>query len=221
MNSRIQQRKTNQHGFTLTEIIFSAFLFAMLVILMGSIFQKGHGLFDILSAQSETQRNGRKIVQSLSSVIRQARVGAIQIPGSPGNTQIRIDLPLYQTSPGNCSAYALVADGTAPVSCNNNADCATACGGAGSMTCANNICRRDYTYSISSAAGIAQLVASAPGEANQVIGNRVQSITFQDNTMDANLQANEVRIALITSGSVISEKRTHTLALSDIVRMRN
>ncbi len=213
----------DERGFTLIEIMVSVFLFAMLALLMGHVFQKGHNLFDVLSAQSQIQRNGRKVMQSVATSLRQARLATVAIPASPSNNQITFGLPLYQTTPGVCSAFASVVDGTSPLSCAVSADCAgvTKCGSAGSMSCVNSICRRNYTYAVSSAAGISQLVVSAPGEADRVVGNRVQSVAFQNNGMDVNLQSNEIRVTMVASSPVISERRTHSLSLASVIQVRN
>ena len=206
-------------GFTLAEMTLSTGLLMMLVLVVGMLFMKGNNLFDVLSAQSQTQRNARRIVQSVTSALRQARLSAVILPAP---NQISFDLPLYQQAVGTCSAFVPPSTVTnPPISCLTNADCQPQCGAAGSMVCGNSICRRTYTYSVSSASGISQLVVSAPGEANRVVGNQVQSVTFQNRAVDPNLQANEIRVTINTNANVISEKRTHVLSLDSVVQIRN
>ena len=216
-------RPLNTGGFTLVELMFVAVLTAILALVVGTIFQKGTNLYDVESAQSNTQRNARKIVYSVTSMLRQARTGSVNIPSPPGNNQITFDLPLF-ASGGSCSAFAPVTQGTNPVSCSATSDCDNTCNGGAAIAnnvCVNSICRRTYTYSVLTSGNMSQLVVNAPTEAPRVVGNQVQAVTFQNNTMDLNLQPNEVRVSLTTRASVVSEKRSHDFNLSSIAQMRN
>ncbi len=223
-----------ENGFTLSELILSSGIFIMLALLVGGIFNKGNNLFDVLSAESQVQRNSRRILQTISSTLRQTKRSSVIIPNA---NQIQFDLPIYQQSSGNCSAFMpppVSVTNPIPANCGTNTDCQTACGGftnmscsciSGNPPCANNsgMCLRTYTYSVSSANGTPQLIASAPGggESNRILGNQVQSVTFQNMTADPYLQANEIRVSLTTTGNVVSEKRTHTLSMDSVVQVRN
>lgn len=205
-------------GFTLAEVLLSAGLLIVLFFLVTVLFHKGQNLMDVVTSQGEIQKNARRMTQSVSAILRQARRSALAIPLSPNNTSISFDLPIFFEASGTCSAYALVADGTAPVSCDSDSECQMACT---SGFCSNQVCRRNYSLSLSTASGMPQLVLSASGESDRVIGNYLQSVNFFDNTMDTNLQANEIRVSLATSSNATSEKTMHTMNLSTIVQIRN
>jgi len=216
-----KQIKTNENGFSLLELLFVAALTVLLALLIGVLFQKGQHLFDVDSEEASLQRNTRRALQSVSVSLRKARRSAITIPAQPDNNQITLDLPLFRSG-ANCSAFASVVQGTAPETCNNGADCDNQCGNApGTNLCVNNICRRAYTYALSSDAGISQLVVSAAGESSRVVGNKIQSAEFLNNTMNLNLNSNEIQINLTAQGTTISENRTRSFTLSNIVQVRN
>lgn len=223
---RIKAGNEKEAGFTLMELIFSAALAIGFLLVIGVLFQKGNNLSDVLSAEAQIQRNGRKIVHFISSTLRQARHGNgngnVTIPLPPNNNSITFDLPIYQQSPNVCSAFASVAEGTSPVVCTSNgqADCDSGCGVATAF-CNNGVCRRTYTYAVSASGNLFQIILSSGSETSRVIGNQVGTVFFQDNTMDLNLQANEIRITLATAGDVISEKRSHQVTLNSVVQVRN
>ncbi len=215
--------RAQEGGFTMTELILSTAIVFILVLMTGMVFNKGNNLIDVSNAESQLQRNGRKIIQTVSSVLRQARRSTINVPGSPNNNQISFDLPIYQQSGGVCSAFAPVATGTSPMSCGVDADCQgpAACGSAGSMACFQGACRRTYTISTITSGGLTNIQISAPGESTRVLGSQVSSVLFQTNSTNPNLQPSEVRVSLVTTGNVVSEKRVHNMTLNSVVQVRN
>lgn len=203
------------------ELLLVSALTVLLTLLIAALFQKGQYLFDTDSTQATLQRNARRAIQSVSVAIRKARRSTLAIPAQPNNNQITIDLPIF-LSGTSCSAFASVVSGTSPQTCNNGSDCDTQCNNTpGTNLCVNNICRRSYTYAISSSSGISQLIVSTPSESSRVVGNQIQSVVFQDNFMNLNLNSNEIKIDLTTQGKTTSEGRTQSLTLSNIVQVRN
>lgn len=213
--------KHDQRGFSLLELLFVAALTVLLALLIGVLFQKGQYLFDVDAAQSSIQRNARRALQSVTVALRKARRSTITIPASPNNNQITLDLPIF-LSGATCSAFADVASGTPPQTCSSGIDCDGQCNSTpGTNLCANDICRRTYTYSISAANGISQLIVSTPSEADRIVGNHIQTVLFRNNTMNVNLNADEIEIGLTAQKATTTENRTHSLTLSNIVQVRN
>lgn len=216
-----KQIKMNERGFSLLELMLVAALTVLLALLIGILFQKGQHMFDSDSVEASIQRNARRALHSVSVSIRKARRSTITIPAQPNNNQIAMDLPIF-LSGTSCSAFASVADGTSPQTCDTATDCDSQCNNTpGTNLCVDNICRKAYTYAITTSNGISQLVVSASGESDRVVGNRIQSAVFRDNTMNLNLNPNEIDISLTAQANTVSENRTHSFVLSNIAQVRN
>lgn len=213
----------SEKGVTLPEMMISAVILISLLLVFGTVFQKGNNLSDVFTAESKIQRNSRKIINTIASNLRQARLAQISIPNAPNNNQISFDLPIYQQGVSSCSAFASVSDGTSPVICGSDANCVTFCGGDVSNTfCSNQICRRTYTYSVNAVtSNLSQVVVSGATEPNRTVGSHVGTLVFQDNGMDPNLRSDELKITLMTTSDIVSEKRVRNLSVSSVVQIKN
>src|SRR3989338_5753617 len=99
----LAEKIKNQNGFTLSEALFSTGILVMLFLVMGMVFSKGNNLFDVVSAESQAQRNSRRILQSVSSISRQPNRPDPNGITLPSSSHFFFFFPFYQQAQNVCS----------------------------------------------------------------------------------------------------------------------
>ncbi|OGW80900.1 MAG: hypothetical protein A3G33_05770 [Omnitrophica bacterium RIFCSPLOWO2_12_FULL_44_17] len=209
-------------GFTLTELMVSIAIGTLALSILSVLYIKGLESSGGLGVESDIQHSARQALYQLSSQLKRGRDPAI--PSSPNNTQISISLPVSQITAGSCSAHILSSISSIQISCTDTNACINACR---SGTCFKlpgapaGICEKQYTYSLSQANGVSQIMVTGANENPRIIGNGIQTLLFQDNSIDTNLRSGEIRIRTTAQMNSVQEKKTRQINLQTVVQIRN
>ncbi len=182
-------------GLTLMELVVLTSLVAVGTSVFMEFLMRHADLLDYSTHQADLRTHAQMAVEEMLKELRHAtRVGAgsppnASIPAPPGNTQIAFSLP------ADLDGNGMIVDAL----------------GAVEWDVANPI---RYQY----VAASRQLTRVA-GATSRVLAQDVASVTFQDQTMDGSLGANEVRAQVTLQRT--SRGRTITAASSGIVQLRN
>jgi prepilin-type N-terminal cleavage/methylation domain-containing protein len=214
----------DRRGYTLVEMMIATVIGVFTILLLGGLFIKGLERSGGLKTEANIQQRTRKTIERMAAEIKRTSLASLNVIST---SSISFELPVLQVTTGDCSAHAVNPSSTSPAACasGNVSDCVNACGGfSAHWNCVNRVCKKRYTYALSTASGISQLMSTAPGENDRIIGSGIQSITFQKNGVspnDPNLRGNEVRIRATAQETSDFEKRLRQDTLSAVVQVRN
>ena len=185
-----------QSGLTLTELVIVGSLLTVISSVALEFFIRQYDFLQTSTAHTEVRTQAQL---ALDVMLQELRHGTradiisppnISIPAEPGNTQ----LTFYR--PTDLDANGLIIDAAGDIE----------------WDITNPI---QYVY----VPALRQLQRVA-GAVTRVIANDVQSVAFEDNSMDASLNPDEVRVSL-TIQKATPRGRTVSTATSAVVTLRN
>ena len=193
MNNNTHDR---QRGLVLVEIMMVAGIMIIVSTLIFQFFAQGVDAWELSSYQGDLHTHAALAMEEMVKELRVATRTAvatppkISIPAAPGNTQIWFYLPR------DLDANGLIIDAAGNVEWDNN-----------------NVIQ----YQFVPASRQLQRVAGAN---LRVLANDVTAVTFNDQTSDATLLANEVKISL-TLQKTTPHRRVITVSSTSVVKLRN
>jgi len=204
------KRIKNNHGFTLTEIIVAAGIFSILGTITILFYTQCMNSWRRLTNESDLRSTGRNDILYMVQELEKA--GNIFIPGAPNNNSITFNLPCNNASASiSCQvppAIRTFINATDPgyshyplVDANRN-----------TQWNVNNTIQ----YSISNN----QLQRLVNGVISHVISPDVSSVKFEDNSMNSNLNIDEIKITLTLTRPMLAGNIL-AVTLTGIVKLRN
>lgn len=190
-------RIRNQRGFTLAEVLVVAGIFAVISGIMLSFFVHGSSLWKLLINQSDLRSDVRNAMNYMTQELRKSTRTSTEnpspnlvIPSQPNNNSVDFYLPY------DADGNSLIIDAI----------------GATEWDKSNKI---QYQY----VPGLKRLRRLEKGN-QYVVADNVSSIEFEDNSINASLYNNELKI-ILTLDKVISAGQTVSVTLTSIVKLRN
>jgi len=189
-------RRKSHHGFTVVELFVASVLVALISLLVMQWLTSESDLWELSMYRTHLRTQAEQAMDQVVSELRNAtRTNPASppnatIPPPPNNDRIQFYLPT------DVDGNGLIVDAS----------------GATEWDPANPI---DYQYD----AVIQQLQRIEAG-ASRVFANDVVAVTFQDQTIDPSLYADEVRVFL-TLQTITPHQRTVSVTSSSVVKLRN
>ena len=180
-------------GFALMELLVAGSILFVTGTVLSGFFLRHLDALELTAQQNDLRTRVQIAMQAITKQLRHGtRPGAARtvIPAPPGNTQIQ----WYR--PADLNGDGLIVDAA----------------GAIEWDLANPI---TYQY-----VAAARQLERRQGAAVEILANDVSAASFEDQTMDATLNADEVRVRL-TLQSTTPQRRVVTAPASAIVQLRN
>ncbi len=197
------RRINGQDGFTLAEVLVATSILAVMGLLMLSFLTQGLNLWQVITVKSDLRSYARNAMNYMTQELRSATSTAGVKPPKKNSNPPNLSIPSKPNNksidfylPADIDGNSLIIDNAGEVEWEKS----------------NKI---QYQY----IPGLKQLRRLEKGN-KYIIANNVISIVFEDNTIDPFLYDNELRIILTVEG-VTPQKRTMSVTLTSIVKLRN
>ncbi len=191
------KRIKTRDGFTLTEVLTAISILIIIGVIVLSFFVQGLGIWQLVTNQSDLRAIGSNAITRMTQELRNATRTSTEIP-SPNLT--------IPSKPNNDSV-----DFYLPIDLDGNGYIFASTGGT-EWDKSNKI---QYQY----IPGLKRLRRLEKGN-QYIIANDVESVEFEDNSIDPDLYNDELKI-ILTLEKLTAQQRTVTVTLTSIVKLRN
>ena len=208
------KRISSNSGFTLVEVVASAGIFVILGLITILFFIQGVSNWQLLTNQSDLRSTGRNVLVYMAQELGNAtRTSSLGIPpnafiASPGQNEITFYLPCNNVSTsGVCTSSSFATCTYDPINDPDSKRCP--------LIDSNSNTKWDTANQIKYLIVDNQLQRAVNG-VNSPIASDISGVIFEDQSLNPNLNSNEVKVTL-----TLSRPKTESLILVGIVKLKN
>ena len=208
------KRIKNNSGFTLTEVLVSAGIFVILGLITILFFTQGISSWQLLTNQSDLRSTGRNALLYMTQELGKAtKTSTLGIPpnmliSSPGHNVITFYLPCNNVSTSSsCTSFSFATCTYDPTNDPDSKNCPLIDSSCNTKWDTDN----QIKYLI-----VDNKLQRGVNGVNSPIASDISGVIFEDQSMNPNLNIDEIKITL-----TLSRPKTESLILMGIVKLKN